>query len=216
MLPSQYKRALAATFFIAFSAVFALSACSGMRIIDSDVTAFSAWTAAPPGPNTRFRYERLPSQITASAEQDRIEALATTSLAKVGLVNVGLAKLGAGQSAPDARYAVQVIAATETLQRYSDSGFGWGGPGVFIGGGNLGSSIGLSFPFGFSTPYYKRSVAVLIRELSTQKVVFETRAVNDGPSGDFLAVLPAMLDSALLGFPQPPAGTRRVNVEIPR
>jgi hypothetical protein len=29
-------------------------------------------------------------------------------------------------------------------------------------------------------------------------------------------VLPAMLDSALRGFPQPPPGTRRINVEIPR
>lgn len=204
---SKYIQAQAATVLIALSMVMMLSACSGRRIIDSDVTAFSAWTAAPPAPNTRYRFERLPSQVTASAEQDRIEAVATTSLAKVGLA----------LSPADARYAVQVVAATETLQRYSDSGFGWGGPGVFIGGGSFGSSIGLSFPLGgFSTPYYKRSVTVLMRELSTQKVVFETRAVNDGPSGDFVAVLPAMLDSALLGFPQPPAGTRRVNVEIPR
>jgi hypothetical protein len=177
-----------------------------MRLVDSDVTAFSAWTATPPGPNTRYRFERLPSQVAAVAEQASVEAVATTSLAKVGLV----------LSPTDARYAVQVIAATEVLQRYSDSGFGAGGPGVLIGGGNLGGSVGLSFPFGFSTPYYKRSVTVLMRELATQKVVFETRAVNDGPSGDFLAVLPAMLDSALLGFPQPPTGTRRVNVEVPR
>ena len=203
MYSTQLKRAQAAIILIAF---WLLSGCSGMRLVDSDVTAFSAWTAAPPGPSTRYRFERLPSQITAAAEQDRIEAIATTSLAKVGLV----------LSATDARYAVQVIAATEVLQRYADSGFGVGGPGVFIGGGNMGSSIGFSFPFGFTTPYYKRSVTVLMRELSTQKVVFETRALNDGPSGDFFAVLPAMLDSALLGFPQPPTGTRRVNVEIPR
>lgn len=203
MIFNQLKRAPAA---IALIAVFALSGCSGMRLIDSDVTAFSAWTAAPPGPNTRYRFERLPSQISAPVEQDRIEAIATASLAKVGLV----------LSPPDARYAVQVLAATEVLQRYPDGGFGVGGPAVFIGGGNLGGSLGLSFPFGFSTPYYKRSVTILMRELSTQKLVFETRALNDGPSGDFFAVLPAMLDSALLGFPQPPVGTRRVNVEIPR
>ena len=187
-------------------AIVILSGCSGMRLVDSDVTAFSAWTTAPPGPNTRYRFERLPSQISGSAEQDRIEAAATSSLAKVGMA----------LSAPDARFAVQVFAGTEVLQRYSDSGFGVGGPGVFIGGGSLGGSVGLSFPFGLSAPYYKRSVSILIRELATQKVVYETRAVNDGPSGDFFAVLPAMLDSALLGFPQPPAGTRRVNVEIPR
>ena len=55
-----------------------------------------------------------------------------------------------------------------------------------------------------------------MRDLTTQKVVFETRAVHDGVWSDGLAVLPAMLDSALLGFPQPPAGVRRINVEIPR
>jgi Domain of unknown function (DUF4136) len=203
MPSTQLKRAQLAITFVAF---FVLSGCSGMRLVDSDVTAFSAWTAAPPGPSTRYRFERLPSQIGAIAEQDRIEAIAATSLAKVGLV----------LSVPDARYAVQVLVATETLQRYADGGFGVGGPSVFIGGGNMGGSVGLSFPFGYSTPYYKRSVTVLMRELSTQKVVFETRALNDGPSGDFFTVLPAMLDSALLGFPQPPSGTRRVNVEIPR
>ena len=57
---------------------------------------------------------------------------------------------------------------------------------------------------------------MVMRDLTTQKVVFETRAVHDGVWSDGLAVLPAMLDSALLGFPQPPAGVRRINVEIPR
>ena len=209
MLYNQLIRARAAPIlgaFLVLSALAFLSGCSGMRLVDSDVTAFSAWSAAPPGPNTPYRFERLPSQLAPNAEQDRVEAVAVTSLSKVGM----------SLNAPTARYSVQVVAATEVLQRYTDSGFGWGGPGVFIGGGSFGGSVGLSFPFGFSTPYYKRSVTVLMRELATQKVVFETRAVNDGPSGEFFAVLPAMLDSALLGFPQPPAGTRRVNVEIPR
>ena len=182
-----------------------LTACSGMRVVDSDVTAFSAWTAAPPAPGTRYRFERLPSQTTAT-QQDRIEALATTSLAKVGMA----------LSPADARYSVQVLLVTEIAQRYPDSGFGLGGPGVSIGGGSFGTSIGLSFPIGFANPDYRRTVSVLMRELSSQKVVFETRALHSGSGGDAFAVLPAMLDSALLGFPQPPAGTRRINVEIPR
>ena len=176
-----------------------------MRVVDSDVTAFSAWTAAPPAPGTRYRFERLPSQTTAT-QQDRIEALATTSLAKVGMA----------LSPADARYSVQVLLVTEIAQRYPDSGFGLGGPGVSIGGGSFGTSIGLSFPIGFANPDYRRTVSVLMRELSSQKVVFETRALHSGSGGDAFAVLPAMLDSALLGFPQPPAGTRRINVEIPR
>ena len=191
---------------IIFIATLLLSACSGMRMVDSDVTAFSAWTAAPPVPGTRYRFERLPSQQSANAQQDRIEALATTSLSKVGMA----------LSPADARYSVQVLLVTEILQRYPEPGFGFGGPGVSIGGGSRGSSIGLSFPIGFGDSYYKRTVSILMRDLSNQKMVFETRALHDGPGGDAFAVLPAMLDSALLGFPQPPAGKRRINVEIPR
>ncbi len=183
-----------------------LTACSSMRVVDSDVTAFSAWTAAPPAPGTRYRFERLPSQQSVNAQQSRIEALATTSLSKVGMA----------LSPADARYSVQVLLATEMVQRYPEPGFGLGGPGVSIGGGSRGASIGLSFPIGFSDSYYKRTVSILMRELSTQKVVFETRAQHDGPMSDAFALLPAMLDSALQGFPQPPSGTRRINVEIPR
>ena len=176
-----------------------------MRVVDSDVTAFSAWTAAPPAPGTRYRFERLPSQTTAT-QQDRIEALASTSLSKVGMA----------LSPADARYSVQVLLSTEIAQRYPESGFGYGGPGVSIGGGSFGTSIGLTFPIGYANPDYRRTVSILMRELSSQKVVFETRAVHSGSGGDAFAVLPAMLDSALLGFPQPPAGTRRINVDIPR
>ena len=190
---------------IVLKAIIFLTACSGMRVVDSNVTAFSAWTAAPPAPGTRYRFERLPSQTTAT-QQDRIEALATTSLSKVGMA----------LSPADARYSVQVLLVTEVAQRYPDSGFGYGGPGVSIGGGSFGTSIGLSFPFGYSNPDYRRTVSLLMRELSSQKVVFETRALHNGSGGDAFAVLPAMLDSALLGFPQPPAGTRKINVDIPR
>ena len=188
-----------------------LTACSGMRIVDSDVTSFAAWTAAPPAPGTRYKFERLPSQ-TAATQQDRIEALTTTSLSKVGMA-----------LSPDgARYSVQVMLSTEVLQRYPSSGlsgFGGlagGGAGVFVGGGSLGTSVSLSFPIGFGEPYYKRSLVLLMRDVETQKVVFETRALHEGVWGDGFAVLPAMLDSALLGFPQPPAGTRKINVDIPR
>ena len=184
-------------------AFYFLTACSSLRLVDSDVTAFSAWTAAPPGPGTRYQFERLPSQ-TAAAQQDRIEALATTSLSKVGMA---LSPVGAA-------YGVQVLLTAEIVQRYPATGFG--GSGGFVFGGGLGGSLGLSFPIGMAEPYFKRSVTILVRDLATQKVVFETRALHDSLGGDVFAVLPAMLDSALLGFPQPPAGTRRINVEIPR
>lgn len=208
------KRLLAAFCSVAVLALF-MAGCSTMRLVDSDVTAFSRWSAAPPAPGTPYRFERLPSQqaLAAQQDQDRVEALARTALAKVGL-----------DLAPNvARYSVQVLVSTLVLDRgfYGSPGYGgFGYPmtGVFMGGGSRGASLGLgmSFPLRFPDPYFKRELSILMRELSTGQVVFETRAVHDGVWSDTLAVLPAMLDAALLGFPQPPPGTRRVNVEIPR
>ena len=198
MLRAQAAIVLIATLF--------LTACSGLRVVDSDVTAFSAWATTPPVPGTPYKFERLPSQQSANAQQDRIEALATTSLSKVGMA----------LRPADARYSVQVLLVTDIVQRQPEPGFGWGGTGVSLGGGSRGMSIGLSFPIGIGYSHHRHTVSILMRELVSQKVVFETRALHDGPWDDAFAVLPAMLDSALLGFPQPPAGTRLINVKIPR
>ena len=187
-----------------------LAGCSGLRIVESDVTAFSAWTSAPPGPNTPYRFERLPSQQVQAAQQDLIEGSAIASLAKVGLV-IDPAK---------ARLAVTITANTQLAAR---TGYGYGAPNVFLGAGNFGSSVGFSFPFGgpFATPYpadlyYLREIRIQMRDLTDQKVVFETTALSDTPWGDGYALLPAIIDAALLGFPQPPPGTRRIKVETTR
>lgn len=203
------KHRLVAIFSIAAMALL-MTGCSTVRLVDSDVTAFYGWKAAPPGPGTPYRFERLPSQQAAGSQQDLVEGLTRTALAKVGME----------LNSPVARYSVQVVVNTQVVERYPyDSpyyGPGFGAPGVFLGGGSRGASVGLSFPMRFSEPYYKRDLTLLMRDLSTNQVVFETRALHDGVWADTLAVLPAMLDSALRGFPQPPAGTRRINVEIPR
>jgi hypothetical protein len=204
------KRVLSALCTVAVLAL-SMAGCSTARLVDSDVTAFSRWSAAPPAPGTPYRFERLPSQQTFAAQQDQVEALARTALAKVGL----------DLNPTVARYSVQVVLATLVLERAPYGGAGYGGfgfpmPGFFLGGGSRGASLGVSFPMHFPEPYFKRELSILMRELSTGQIVFETRAVHDGVWSDTLAVLPAMLDAALMGFPQPPPGTRRVNVEIPR
>ena len=181
-----------------------------MRLVDSDVTAFPKWTAAAPKPGTPYRFERLPSQQTAPSQQDALEAQARTALAKVGM-----------ELQPDnARYSVQVTASTQLVERpgygpYDGFGGGFGG-GVFLGGGSRGGSVGLGFPLRLPETYYRREVAIVMRDLATQQVTYETRANHDGVWRDTPNIIPAMLDSALLGFPEPPTGKRRVNVEIPR
>ena len=209
------KRAFIAIFLIATS-LWLMTGCAGVRLVDTDVTAFPKWTAAPPGPGTAYRFERLPSQQNLAVQQDAVEADARMALSRVGMeLNPAVA-----------RYSVQVVATTQIIERgYPgyDGGFGGGfggfsgGSGVFLGGGSRGAGFGLSFPMRFPEPtYFKRELSMLMRELSSQQVVFETRAFHDGVWSDTQAVLPAMMDAALRGFPEPPPGTRRINVDIPR
>ncbi len=55
-----------------------------------------------------------------------------------------------------------------------------------------------------------------MRDIASGQVVYETRAYSDGTWMPPEVVLSAMLDAALQGFPVPPAGPRRVDIEIKR
>ena len=199
-----------------------LAGCSTVRVIDSDVTAFQTWKTAPPGPGTPYRFERLPSQQATAAQQGVIEAAARPALAKVGLVPSDTA----------ARYSVQVLLNTQLVERVLADPFGYGGyggfggfggfpghgrfaPGFYGQGGSRGASFGLAFPlWTYESATFKHELTVLMRDLGTQQVAFETRALHFGPWNDSLNILPALLEAALRGFPQPPQGTRRIHVEL--
>ena len=201
------KRVLTAIFAVAFTGFF-ITGCAGLRVVESDVTAFYNWNAAPPAPGTPYRFERLPSQQAVGAQQDPIEGIARNALAKVGME----------LNPTTARYSVQVRVNTQVVEQAGYGGgydgFGFAAPGVFLGGGNRGVGFGLSFPLGYANyAYYRRELTLLVRDLSTSQVVFETRAVNDGRQNETLAALASMMDAALQGFPQPPAGTRRIAVQ---
>lgn len=205
------KRVLAAIFSVAWLGFF-LAGCSGLQVVDNQVTAFHSWSAAPPGPGTPYRFERLPSQQAAAAYQDRVEEAARVALAKVGMEFKPAA----------ARFGVQVRVTTQVIEPapyYGPGydGFGFGAPGVFLGGGNHGAAFGMAFPLGYSlpSPYFHRELMLLVRDLGSSQVVFESRAMNDGVRSETPAVLAAMLDAALQGFPQPPPGPRRIQVQVP-
>ena len=204
------KRSIQAIFSVAVMALFMVG-CSTTRVLENEVTAFYNWNAAPPTPGTAYRFERLPSQQVIGAQQDYVEERARTALAKVGMQ----------MNPATARYSVQVRVSTQVIERLPNDGAGYDGfgfatPGVFLGGGSQGAAFGLSFPMRFSEPYYRRELTLLMSDLGTHQVVFETRALSDGVQGETLSVLSAMLDAALRGFPQPPPGLYRVNVQIPR
>jgi hypothetical protein len=209
------KRVLTA---LVFGAVLAglLGGGASSRLVNSDVTSFARWTPAPPAPGSSYRFERLPSQQAPNTAQ--LEGLAQAALAKVGL-----------QHNPQApTFSVQITALTQPILRSNwDGGYGapFGGSGLSIGtgfgfgsGGGSSVGIGFGFPLGgrMDPALYRRDLSLIIRDIRSNAVVYETRAISEDPWGDSTPVIAAMLDAALRGFPVPPAGTQRVSIEIPR
>ena len=186
-----------------------LSACSGMRIVDSDVSSFPTPAGLAITPGSSFRFERLPSQQAQAQQSGALESLAQAELERAGLRRDDAA----------AQYSVQL-----GLRMYRDPQAPWDDPryvqGIAVPAlvpmryGPLMRHSSLSMQFDF--PYYRREVAVVIRRVADAQVVFETRAQHDGRWPDDEAVLPAMFQAALQGFPNPAGGMRRVVIEIPR
>ena len=185
-----------------------LAGCASARLIDAQVQTSTAGAAIEPG--ARYRFERLPSQAGEPDRMEQIEAMARQALAQAGLVH----------DEAQARYSV--LLGTRSQSYLADE---WGRPlggagsgvygSVMIGSGTGGGMFGWGMRFPAPT-HYHHEVSLLLRDLASGQVVYETRAAHNGPWADAAHILPALFDAALRDFPQPPAGTRQVNVEIAR
>ena len=181
-------------------AAAALTGCATSYVLDNNVQSFSSLGALPAQPT--YRFDRLPSQ-QAFQFQTQVEAMADPALFKAGLRrDDAIPQLG-----------VQVTARVQrALSPWADPWDGWGG---MHGWGRWHGSFGAGGPFPrMEQPWYHREVGVIVRELPTNRVVYETHAVNDGPWSDNASVFPAMFDAAMQGFPNAPAGARQVNVKV--
>ena len=178
-----------------------LAGCAGVRRIDSQVTSFAPLAVSA---GASYRFERLPSQQADADALARLEAMAEQALAKVGL-----------RYQPDQAQLVVQVASSRRVQRISFDGGGWGLPlGRVPGHAPLGGRR--LFPGLDTQTLYLRELSLIVRDSASHRVLFETYADNDNPWSDDEAVLPAMLDAALQGFPTPPTGVRRIPIDIPR
>jgi hypothetical protein len=205
-----------------------LAGCSGPLRVDNQVRSFAQWASdgTPSGPATTanlplapqvFRFDRLPSQAEGSelGAQQRLEALAASELRAFGWQ--------VADPAATAPWRVQVTASTQRLARapWEDPWDGYRGQfhaGIGLGGYRSGVGGLLWIPVlpPPSSPYFLREVALVIRETASGRVVYETRASHDGRWNSTPDLWTAMLRAALQGFPNPPAGPRRVDIEIER
>ncbi|GAB2601707.1 hypothetical protein GCM10027034_38660 [Ramlibacter solisilvae] len=179
------------------ASVLALAGCASTYTLDNTVQSFSQLAEAP-APST-YRFERLPSQ--QHIDHAALEALADPALYQAGF----------RRDDNNPRYSVQVSASVvRVLSPWADpwwNGWGWG-----YGYGRHYAFYGMWS--GMDYPWYHREVNVIIRDLSSNRVVYETRAINDGPWRDQTYVLPAMFQAAMQGFPVPPPGPRVVNIQL--
>ena len=179
----------------------ALAGCANTYTLDNTVQSFSQIPAlAQPA---SYRFERLPSQQDPA--QPQLEALADAALNAVGLRR--------DDASP--RYSVQISArSNRAISAFADpwGPYGHFGFGAWGGRRHWGMGVGAGYPP--EPSWFHREVDVLMRDLSSNKVVYESRAISDGPYFDSAKVFPAMFSAAMQGFPNPPPGPRQVNVQI--
>ncbi|MCC7151279.1 MAG: DUF4136 domain-containing protein [Rubrivivax sp.] len=200
LLISSARTALAA---LALPAL--LAGCAGLDTVTSDVSSFGEWpTGRAPG---HYAFERLPSQQADPEQAARLERAAAPALAKAGFVPVA-----AGQE-PDVLVQLGARAARVANPVWDDPLWFRGGFGRYHRGPWIGPSWGLGWTF--SPPRYEQETALLLRDRSSGKPLYETRAASDGSSRADEATLAAMFSAALADFPRPALSPRRVSVPRP-
>jgi len=181
-----------------------LAGCGGIRSVSSDVSSFGEWPAErKPG---SYAFDRLPSQQAQAAETEKLEAAARPALEKAGFLPA------AAGTSPDV--LVQVGARTTRLERpLWDDPFWWrGGFGYWRHGPWVGPSWGMSARY--ESPRYDREVALLLRDRTSGKPLFEAHAVNDGLSQLDPGLLTAMFEASLVDFPRVGINPRKVVVTL--
>jgi len=197
-----------------------LSGCNSMRIIESQVQTSTQWpvtasqSAAPA--KAFFRLDRLPADV------NNLQA----GWAEVEL-EAALAPLGWTRNDTQAQYTIWIgVRAAEFI---ADP---WGRPvrgpwvnrfNISIGSGyrphGIGWGLGMNSGMraGFPPPSgYAQEVSIIIRDLQTSNVVYQTKALHEGPWSDHPNIWRPMISAALQGFPNPSVLNRRVDTSIAR
>lgn len=191
----------------ALTASALLAGCSTVREVNSTVQSFSALNTIPV-PAT-YRLETLPSQ-QGQMNFPAIEAQAQHALARVGMTRDDSRPGVVVQISAVARYA-RDYASWPYYDPYWGPRWGWGmSYGRGFGWGFGGSMMMMDGP---PLEYY-RAVSIVMRDIKTQQIVYETSAQRQDVWTDDPAIFGILFDAALTGFPKPPQGPRNVRTII--
>ena len=178
--------------------------CAGLRTITSDVASFGEWPAERK-PST-YAFDRLPSQAAQAEASDALEATARPALAKAGFQPVA-----AGQQ-PDVLVQVGTRLSRSAPGLWSDPLWWRGGHSHWRASPWVGP--GWALHPRWESQRYEREVAILLRDRSSGKPLFEARASSDTSGLANAAVMAAMFQAALMDFPKLGINPRRVSVTL--
>lgn len=200
------NRRTAALASLAAAAALLAGCATGPRTLAADVSTFGEWPAQrAPG---RYAFERLPSQQARAADTERVENAARAALQAAGFTE------SADGGAPDV--LVQVgLRVTRTDRGLWDDPLWWrGGFGAWRYGPWIGPGWSLSARM--EPPRYDREVALLLRDRSSGRPLFEARATAENLNGAALdeAGLSGLFQAALTDFPRAGINPRRVVVTV--
>lgn len=186
-----------------------LGGCAALNQVHSEVTTFSDWPAdRKPG---RYAFERLPSQKAQAERQGELEAAAAKALEKAGFT-----------PAPDAAQADVIVQIGARLTRIEVSPWDdplWWRWGTGYWRAPAWRSSRSMYYGGLHADWYRRyerNVAVLLRDRASGTPLFEAHAQTEGGTSGDGALLGAMFEAALQGFPATGAqNPRTVSIALP-
>lgn len=202
-MPTLPRRGLLAA---ALVAALSLAGCAAMRDLSTEVSSYGEWPAGrAPG---SYAFERLPSQQAQAAQTEALENAARPALAKAGFVPVE-----AGRE-PDVLVQVGARTSVAEYPAWDDPLWWRGGFGAWRYGPWMAPRWSLHAQY--TSARYEREVAVLIRDRSGGKPLFEARASSAGTSRAGAEIVAAMFEAALTDFPRLGLNPRRVVVALPQ
>lgn len=190
----------------ALAATALLAGCSTVREVNSTVQSFSSLPGTPVPPT--YRLETLPSQ-QGQMNFPAVEAQAQHALARVGMIRDDSRPSLLVQISAVARYA-RDYASWPYYDPYWGPRWGWG----MSYGRGWGMGFGGSMMFDGPPLEYYRAVSIVMRDIKTQQIVYETSAQRQDVWTDDPAIFGILFDAALTGFPKPPQGKRNVRTVI--
>jgi hypothetical protein len=171
-----------------------LGGCAALNQVRSEVNTFSDWPAdRKPG---RYAFERLPSQKADAQRQGELEAAAAQALQKAGFT-----------AAADAAQADVIVQIGARLTRIEISPWDdplwwrWGAGYWRAPAWRSSRSMYYAGVHADWATRFERNVALLLRDRASGVPLFEAHAQTSGGTSGDNALLGAMFEAALQGFP---------------